>query len=46
MFAAKQNQNQTLPDATGLSRGASRLLLFSWEREPPRHKAVASSFVA
>ena len=32
------------PDATGLSRGESRLLLYSWEREPPRRKAVASSF--
>ena len=34
------------PDATGLPRGDSRSLLFSWQREPPRHKAVASGFYA
>ena len=34
-------QNQ-VTDATGLPRGASRLELHSCEREPPRHKAVAS----
>ena len=33
-------------DATGLSRGASCSLLFSFERETPRRKAVASSFSA
>jgi hypothetical protein len=31
------------PDATGLSRGVSRLLLFSAERESPRDEPVASS---
>ena len=30
-------------DATGLSRGASRLLLLASNVKPPRHKAVASS---
>ena len=46
MFAAKQNQNPKLLDATGLPRGASRSLLFSFEREPPRPKAVASGLGA
>jgi len=35
---------QDSKDATGLPRGVSRLRLFSWEREPPRDKPVASSF--
>ena len=34
MFAAKQDQKTKFPDATGLPRGASRLQLFSCEREP------------
>ena len=33
MFAAKQNQNQSLKMPRGLPRGDSRLLLFSFERE-------------
>ena len=37
----KELQNQ-VTDATGSSRGASRLELHSCEREPPRRKAVAS----
>jgi hypothetical protein len=40
-FAAMTKANQFL-DATGLPRGVSRSLLFSCEREPPRHRAVAS----
>src|ERR1041384_2876655 len=41
-IAATRNQKPQMPDATGLSRGVSRLELHSCEREPPRHKAVAS----
>ena len=44
MFAAKQIEPKFL-DATGLPRGVSRLLLFSGEREAPRHKAVASNLL-
>ncbi len=40
-FAAKQ-KNTKGSDATGLPRGVSCLLLISWQREPPRRKAVAS----
>jgi hypothetical protein len=42
-FVASPESRAMAADATGSHRGASRLLLLSWEREPPRRKAVASS---
>jgi hypothetical protein len=42
-FAAKQNQNQRRQMPRACPGGVSRLSLFSWKREPPRPKAVASS---
>jgi len=41
-MAAITNSKNQVSDATGLSRGASRLELHSCEREPPRDKPVAS----
>jgi hypothetical protein len=45
MRATIRISKSTSSDATGLPRGASRFLLFSWEREPPRPKAVASGLL-
>ena len=44
MCAAMRIPRSRSEDATGWPRGASRSLLFSQKREPPRPKAVASSF--
>jgi len=41
-MAPTKTRNLILPDATGLSRGVSRLQLDSVKREPPRDKPVAS----
>ena len=43
-LAAKQNLSPTLEMPRDCPVEFSRSLLFSWEREPPRGKPVASSF--